>query len=212
MLPILTHAFWRTRPKPHRAPTRKPGARTAKTARARRPYRGPMTVAPAPPVIARAAAAPTVPDPAALTPRPSGRLAFALPAVSLIATADMALPAGAIRPASAWTALLLLLAVVTAATGRRRGATHLAMEPLAMALMVVLGALHGHPAAATADVHATHGGGWLAPVLAVSVAALSVACLATAIRTARARGLLRASLPLASATAMCAMTAAMLLR
>jgi hypothetical protein len=108
-------------------------------------------------------------------------LPWLVPTVSLAATAGMATSAVAFLPAAA---ALIVLAVVAAAAGRRRSPVHLGLEPLGMAFMLVLAALHGR--AEPIPGHA-HGAGWLSPVLTVTVVALSAACLVSALRHVRGR-------------------------
>lgn len=147
-----------------------------------------------------------------------------LPLLSLLATTamvvEMAAPdvAASLLPAPVWAAALFVVAAVVAAAGRTRGGARFALEPFSMALMVVLAALHGHGGAASGvavtasgDPHAAHlGGSWLLLAVAITVAALTVACLACAMRLAATHGIVAALLPVASAVAMCAMTTWML--
>lgn len=147
-----------------------------------------------------------------------------LPALSLLATAamaaEMAAPdvAVALLPAAVWAAGLFAVAAVVAAAGRTRGGARFALEPFTMGLMVVLAALHGHDgtasgAAVTAsgDPHAAHlSGSWVLLTVAIAVAALTVVCLACAVRLAATHGIVAALLPVASTVAMCAMTTWML--
>lgn len=150
----------------------------------------------------------------------AGALALVVPAVSLLATAGMATSAVALLPAAASAAGLLVLAVVAAATGRRNGRAHRAVEPLGMAFMLVLAAVHGHSQEASVPSHA-HGGGWVVPALTFSVAALSAVCLVSALadlrrallpsphRPVRGSGRPRPRIPLAAATLACVSAAAM---
>lgn len=154
-----------------------------------------------------------------------------IPALSLLATAEMAASAFGVPlvPGAGWTApvwaqpvwaapvwaiALFVVAVVVSAAGRPRGFAHLAVEPFTMALMFVLAAVHGHsagPAAQAGSLHAAHlGGSWLVAALALAVAALSAVCLACAARIAVTRPARTAILPVASAVAMCAMAIWML--
>ncbi|MFF1571938.1 hypothetical protein ACFVWR_04265 [Leifsonia sp. NPDC058292] len=152
--------------------------------------------------------------------RAPGRPGIVVPIVSLLATADMAVPAITVLPAPVWIALLLTLSAWAARRGRRSGAAQLAAEPFAMALMVVLGLLFAHrghsagPGVMGLVPHAHPGaGGGVAPItvaLALSVVVLGIGCLASAVRATRRIGLVRGLLPLSSAVAMCAMTTWML--
>ncbi len=164
------------------------------------------------------------------SPRPSAAAPTAVAALSLVATAAMWADYPLVPPLI-WLALLLAVAVSCAASTRRARdrhfplRSHLAVEPFAMALMVVLGMLHGHgsetasatsTALATAAVatdptaHTAHLG-WLTAAIALAVAALAVACPVLAIRHALRVGAVRAALPLAASIAMAIMAARMLL-
>lgn len=161
-------------------------------------------------------------------PTRSLRLSAAAPtavaALSLLATAAMWADYPLVPPLI-WLALLLAVAVSCAASARRARdrhfplRSHLAVEPFAMALMVVFGMLHGHgsetqtTAATAATAAATHTAhlGWLTATVALAVAALAVACPVLAIRHALRVGVVRAALPLAASIAMAIMATRMLL-
>jgi len=147
--------------------------------------------------------------------------AVALPSavafLSLLATAAMwaGFP---LVPPLAWAAALVAVAVGCAAAARRarvaqRGAaSHLAVEPFAMALMVVLDLFHTHgsTSAAASLGHAGHAAG-LGIVLPLTVAVLAVLCPVLAVRHARRVGFARGTLPVVAATAMAVMAVGMLL-
>lgn len=142
-------------------------------------------------------------------------LSWLVPTASLVATAGMATSAVAFLPTAA---ALIVLAVVVAAAGRRRGPVHLGLEPLGMAFMLVLAALHGQGGSDPVPGHA-HAAGWLPPALSVAVLTLSAGCLASALRHLRARlgrsprsAVAADLLACVSAAAMCAMAVHMLLR
>jgi hypothetical protein len=148
----------------------------------------------------------------------------AVAALSLLATAAMA--AGyPLIPALGWLAILLTVTVVAAASGAiatRRApeapgfARHLAVEPLAMAVMVAYGLFHTHGSAGLAEgggaamAHVDHLG-WFRFAVALAVAALAVACPVLAALHARRAGLRAGALPLLAAFAMAIMAAGMLL-
>ncbi|WP_175338992.1 hypothetical protein [Leifsonia sp. C5G2] len=161
---------------------------------------------------------------------PDRLLPVLVPATSLAATAGMATSAVALLPAIAAAGGLVALA---AASGRRGGPAHLAVEPLGMAFMLVLAALHGRGETTALAPHGHdhgYGPGWVLPALTLAVVVLSVLCLGSALvhvlrlrprrahapqdrRPSRARR--RPSAPAAvlscvSAAAMCGMTAHML--
>ncbi|WP_348787086.1 hypothetical protein [Leifsonia sp. NPDC080035] len=162
------------------------------------------------------------PHPAAVaraTARARTARSVVLPLLSLAATADMVAPGGTRVPAPLWAVLLFAAAAVVAARGRARGASHRAVEPAGMALMMVLHALHAASAAGSAAAsagvapagHAHGGAGWVESAIALAVAVLAVACLFCAAADSRASGLRRSLLPIVSAGAMAAMTVWMLL-
>lgn len=155
------------------------------------------------------------------SPRLSAAAPTAVAALSLLATAAMWADYPLVPPLI-WLALLLAVAVSCAASARRARdrhfplRSHLAVEPFAMALMVVFGMLHGHgsetpsTAATAAATHTAHLG-WLTVTVALAVAALAVACPVLAIRHALRVGAVRAALPLAASIAMAIMATRMLL-
>jgi len=159
----------------------------------------------------------TAPARAARTPAPALALPTAVAVLSLVATAAMwaGFP---VVPPLAWAAALVAVAVGCAAAARRaRGtqtgaASHLAVEPFAMALMVVLDLFHTHGRAesTTAASHAGHVDA-LALILPVAVAMLAALCPVLAVRHARRVGFARGALPVVAAIAMAIMAAGMLL-
>lgn len=157
---------------------------------------------------------------AATAGRPRAPLsAVALPSavavVSLLATAAMwtGFP---LVPPLAWATALIAVAVGCAAVARRahmtqRGTTsHLAVEPFAMALMVVLDVFHTHGDPAAALSHSGHLD-WFGVSLHLAVAALAVVCPVLAVRHARRVGAARGTLPVVAAVAMAVMATGMLL-
>lgn len=159
----------------------------------------------------------TAPARASHAAPPAVALPSAVALLSLLATAAMwaGFP---LVPPLAWAAALVAVAVGCAAAARRsrvarrEAASHLAVEPFAMALMVVLDLLHTHgsvPAAASAG-HAGHVDG-LGIVLPLAVAVLAVLCPVLAVRHARHVGFARGTLPVVAAVAMAIMAAGMLL-
>lgn len=151
------------------------------------------------------------------TASPAIALPTAVATLSLLATAAMWARFPLVPPL-AWTAALVAVAVGCAAAERRaRGggrtaASHLAIEPFAMALMVVLDLFHTHGVAAgtTTTGHEGHLGG-LDVALRLVVAAMAVLCPLLAVRHARRVGLARGALPVIAAVAMAVMAAGMLL-
>lgn len=159
----------------------------------------------------------TAPARASHAAPPAVALPSAVALLSLLATAAMwaGFP---LVPPLAWVAALVSVAVGCAAAARRaRGtrtgaASHLAVEPFAMALMVVLDLFHTHGMAesTTAAAHAGHVDG-LALILPVTVAVLAALCPLLAVRHARRVGFARGALPVVAAVAMAIMAAGMLL-
>ncbi|GIT81406.1 hypothetical protein LLS1_30750 [Leifsonia sp. LS1] len=126
-------------------------------------------------------------------------------------------------PPLAWAAALIASAIGCAVSSRpvrdatrttRAGTAHLAVEPFAMALMVVLDLFHTHAAPATeAAPGSGHGAhlGWLIVVLSLAVAVATIVCPALALRHARRVGLAHGFLPVLAAAAMSVTAAVMLL-
>ncbi|UAJ79710.1 hypothetical protein IT072_01000 [Leifsonia sp. ZF2019] len=141
--------------------------------------------------------------------------------LSLAATAAMITGYPLLSPL-AWAAVLIAAAIGCAVSSRpvrdtarstRAGVAHLAVEPFAMALMVILDLFHTHAAPVTEAAGSGHHShlGWLTAVLGVAVAASAVVCPVLAVRHARTVGLARGTLPVLAAAAMSVMAAAMLL-
>ncbi|MFF2050676.1 hypothetical protein ACFVU2_03655 [Leifsonia sp. NPDC058194] len=158
----------------------------------------------------------TAPARAARTAPSASALASAVAVVSLLATAAMS-ARFPIVPPLAWAGALIGIAVgcaIAARTSRAAPTAHLAVEPFAMALMVVLDLIHSHGSAATAaTATAAHVGheGWLPVVVQLAVAVLAIVCPLLAVRHATRVGLARGALPLVAAAAMAVMAAGMLL-
>jgi len=148
-------------------------------------------------------------------------LPSAVALLSLLATAAMWARFPLVPPL-AWAVALVAVAVGCAAAARRargaqrgaqRGAaSHLAVEPFAMALMVVLDLFHTHGSASAAASlgHTGHAAG-LGIVLPLAVAVLAVLCPVLAVRHVRSVGFARGTLPVVAATAMAVMAVGMLL-
>ena len=135
---------------------------------------------------------------------------IAVPVLALGADADMLLGTR-ILPAAVWLAVFAGLAVAAAVARRRspRPAMQV-LEPSAMAVMWALALFH-RAAPATASAHSGHGGAWLPFVLTAALVVLCGACLVTGLRMLGRRRTGRSWLEAASAAAMCAAAAAMLL-
>lgn len=153
---------------------------------------------------------------AARTAAPAIALPTAVATLSLLATAAMWAGFPFVSPL-VWAAALVAVAVGCAAAARRahgtkgETASHLAVEPFAMALMVVLDLFHTHGTSPTATTaHAGHLDG-LAVILPLAVAVLAVLCPVLAVRHARSVGFARGTLPVVAATAMAVMAVEMLL-
>lgn len=145
-------------------------------------------------------------------------------AFCLLATAAM-FTGYPLVPPLVWLAALIAVAIACAAASRRprrprrtsdrvgrAAASHLAIDPLAMAVMVAYGLFHAHEPAGTA-ASAAHTGhlAWLVTALAATTAALAIACPVLAVRHARRVGIPSGALPLLASAAMAVMAGWMLL-